>query len=77
VDGVVNVNIFTAYDFAGNAIPLPCTPVGTATAICADGTTPITDIKNIGILLKVQSKTANPTTGAYTNITIPTEVKIQ
>jgi prepilin-type N-terminal cleavage/methylation domain-containing protein len=77
VDGVVNLNIFTAYDFAGNAIPLPCTPVGTATAICADGTTPITNIKNVGLLLNVQSKSPNPTTGAFTNLTVSTEAKIK
>lgn len=76
VDGVVNLNIFTAYDFAGNAIPLPCTPVGTATAICADGTTPITNIKNVGLLLNVQSKSPSPTNGAYTNLTVSTEAKI-
>jgi prepilin-type N-terminal cleavage/methylation domain-containing protein len=76
VDGVVNLNIFTAYDFAGNAIPLPCTPVGGATAICADGITPISSIKDVGLLLNVQSKTTDPTTKAFTNVTVSTEAKI-
>jgi prepilin-type N-terminal cleavage/methylation domain-containing protein len=82
VDGVMNLNIFTAYDFAGNAIPLACTNAGyvpSATyvaAICADGSTAITNITNIGLLLNVQSARPNPTTGAYMNITVPTEVKI-
>jgi prepilin-type N-terminal cleavage/methylation domain-containing protein len=82
VDGVMNLNLFAAYDFAGNAIPLPCTNstyVTSATyvpAICADGITPITNIKNIGILLNVQSKAPSPTTGAYTNVTVSTGAKI-
>jgi len=67
VDGVMNLNVFTAYDFAGNSISLPC-DAGT----CAT----IKNIKNIGLLLNVQSNTPNPTTGAYTNITVSTEAKI-
>ena len=77
VDGVMTLNVFSAYDFAGNAIALPCTPVaGVTPTICADGITPITDIKNVGLLLNVQSKTADPTTKAYTNVTVSTEAKI-
>jgi len=82
VDGVANLNIFTAYDFAGNAIPLPCTnpnyvpSANYVPAICADGTTPITNIKNVGLLLNVQSKAPDPTTRAFTNITVSTEAKI-
>jgi prepilin-type N-terminal cleavage/methylation domain-containing protein len=76
VDGVMTLNVFSAYDFAGNAIPLPCTPVGAAPAICADAVTPITDIKNVGLLLNVQSKTPDPTTKAFTAVTVSTEAKI-
>jgi prepilin-type N-terminal cleavage/methylation domain-containing protein len=76
VDGVMTLNVFSAYDFAGNAIALPCTPVGGAPAICADGVTPISDIKNVGLLLNVQSKTPDPTTRAFTAVTVTTEAKI-
>jgi prepilin-type N-terminal cleavage/methylation domain-containing protein len=81
-DGVTNLNIFTAYDKAGNAIALPCTNAGYVTtapfvaATCADGITPTTDITNVGLLLNVQSKTPSPTTGAFTNVTVVTEAKI-
>jgi prepilin-type N-terminal cleavage/methylation domain-containing protein len=77
VDGVVNTNIFTAYDFAGNAIPLPCTPSGSAPTVCAGGSTPITNITNIGLLLNVQSSAPNPMNGAYTNVTVSTEARIK
>jgi prepilin-type N-terminal cleavage/methylation domain-containing protein len=82
VDGVANLNIFTAYDNAGNAISLPCTNVGYVTtapyvaATCTDGITPTTNITNVGLLLNVQSKTPSPTTGAFTNVTVVTEAKI-
>jgi prepilin-type N-terminal cleavage/methylation domain-containing protein len=82
VDGVNNLNTFTAYDKAGNAIPLPCTnstysPTATyVPATCADGTTPVTDIKDIGILLSVQSKTPDATTHTFTNVTVSTEAKV-
>jgi len=77
VDGVMTLNVFTAYDFAGNAIALPCTPVaGVTPTICADGITPITDIKIVGLLLNVQSKTPDPTTQAFTAFTVSTEAKI-
>lgn len=77
VDGVMTLNVFSAYDFAGNAITLPCTPVvGVTPTICADGVTPITNIKNVGLLLNVQSKTPDPTTKAFTAVTVSTEAKI-
>lgn len=68
VDGVMNLNVFTAYDFAGNSIPLPCD----VAAACAA----ITNIKNIGLLLQVQSQTPNPTNHTYTNVTMSTEAKV-
>jgi hypothetical protein len=71
VDGVANLNIFTAYDKAGNVIPLPC-----AATVCADGSS-MNNIKDIGILLNVRSNTPNLTTGAYTNVTMSTEAQIQ
>ena len=71
VDGVNNLNIFTAYDKAGNVIPLPC-----AAGVCADGSS-IANIKDIGILLNVKSNTPNPITNTYTNITMSTEAKIE
>ena len=70
VDGVMNLNIFTAYDKAGNAATLPC---GAAT--CADGSA-TANIKNVGLLLNVQSKSPNPTNHPYTNFTVSTEAKI-
>jgi prepilin-type N-terminal cleavage/methylation domain-containing protein len=74
VDGVMNLNIFTAYDKFGNVVALPC---GTATpGVCSDGSS-IRNIKNIGILLNVRSNTPNPQTGAYTNVTMSTEAKVQ
>jgi len=76
VDGVMTVNVFIAYDFAGNTIALPCTPVGGAPAICADGTTPNKNIKDVGMLLNVRSGTQDSQTGAYTAITVSTEAKI-
>jgi prepilin-type N-terminal cleavage/methylation domain-containing protein len=71
VDGVANLNIFTAYDKFGNVVPLPCTA-----GVCADGSS-INNIKDIGILLNVRSNTPNPQTGAYTNVTMSTEAKVQ
>jgi prepilin-type N-terminal cleavage/methylation domain-containing protein len=71
VDGVANLNVFTAYDKAGNVIPLPC-----AVTVCADGSS-MNNIKDIGILLNVRSNTPNLTTGAYTNVTMSTEAQIQ
>lgn len=71
VDGVANLNIFTAYDKAGNVLPLPC-----AATVCADGSS-MNNIKDIGILLNVRSNTPNLTTGAYTNVTMSTEAQIQ
>jgi prepilin-type N-terminal cleavage/methylation domain-containing protein len=71
VDGVANLNIFTAYDKAGNVIPLPC-----AATVCADGSS-MNNIKDIGTLLNVRSNTPNLTTGAYTNVTMSTEAQIQ
>jgi len=71
VDGVNNLNIFTAYDKAGNVIPLPC-----AAGVCADGSS-IKNIKDIGILLNVRSNTPNVTTGAYTFVTMSTEAQLQ
>jgi len=70
VDGVMNLNIFTAYYKAGNAATLPC---GAAT--CADGSA-TANIKNVGLLLNVQSQSPNPTNGTYTNFTVSTEAKI-
>lgn len=71
VDGVNNLNIFTAYDKAGNAIPMPC-----AATVCADGSSMV-NIKDIGVLLNVRSSVPNPTTGAYTFVTMSTESKVQ
>ena len=71
VDGVMNLNIFTAFDFAGNAIQLPC-----SAGVCADGSA-ITNIKNVGILLNVRSNTPNPTNQAYSFVTVSTEAKLQ
>ena len=71
VDGVNNLNIFTAYDKAGNLIPLPC-----AATVCADGSSMV-NIKDIGVLLNVKSNVPNPTTGAYTYVTMSTESKVQ
>lgn len=71
VDGVNNLNIFTAYDKAGNAIALPC-----AGTVCADGSS-MANIKDIGVLLNVRSNTPNPTNRAYTYLTMSTEAKIQ
>jgi prepilin-type N-terminal cleavage/methylation domain-containing protein len=71
VDGVNNLNIFTAYNKAGNLIPLPC-----AATLCADGSA-MTNIKDIGVLLNVRSSVPNPTTGAYTYVTMSTESKVQ
>jgi prepilin-type N-terminal cleavage/methylation domain-containing protein len=74
VDGVNNLNIFTAYDKFGNVVALPC---GTVTAgVCADGSS-ITNIKDIGMLLNVQSNVPNPITHTYTNVTMSTEAKLQ
>jgi len=75
VDGVANLNIFTAYDKAGNVIPMPCGLTAGA-YICADGSS-MNNIKDIGILLNVRSNTPNLTTGAYTNVTMSTEAQIQ
>jgi prepilin-type N-terminal cleavage/methylation domain-containing protein len=71
VDGVNNLNIFTAYDKAGNSIALPC-----AATVCADGSSML-NIKDVGMLLNVKSNTPNPQTGVYTNVTMSTEAKIQ
>jgi prepilin-type N-terminal cleavage/methylation domain-containing protein len=71
VDGVMNLNIFTAYDKAGNVVPLNC-----GAGVCADGSS-IGNIKDIGILLNVQSNVQNPVTHTYTNVTMSTEAKIQ
>jgi prepilin-type N-terminal cleavage/methylation domain-containing protein len=71
VDGVNNLNIFTAYDKAGNVIPLPC-----AGGVCADGSA-MKNIKDIGILLNVRSNTPNVTTGAYTYVTMSTEAQLE
>jgi len=71
VDGVNNLNIFTAYDKAGNVIPLPC-----AATVCADGSS-MANIKDIGVLLNVRSSVPNPTTGAYSYVTMSTESKVQ
>ena len=71
VDGVNNLNIFTAYDKSGNLIPLPC-----AATVCADGSSMV-NIKDIGVLLNVKSNVPNPTTGAYTFVTMSTESKVQ
>lgn len=71
VDGVNNLNIFTAYDKAGNVIPLPC-----GAGVCADGSS-ISNIKDIGVLLNVRSSQPNPTTGTYSFVTMSTEAKVQ
>ena len=71
VDGVNNLNIFTAYDKAGNVIPLPC-----GAGVCADGSS-INNIKDIGVLLNVRSAQRNPSTGAYSFVTMSTEAKVQ
>jgi len=74
VDGVNNLNIFTAYDKFGNVVALPC---GTVTVgVCADGSS-ITNIKDMGVLLNVQSNVPNPITHTYTNVTMSTEAKLQ
>jgi prepilin-type N-terminal cleavage/methylation domain-containing protein len=74
VDGVNNLNIFTAYDKFGNVVALPC---GTVTpGICADGSS-INNIKDIGMLLNVKSNVPNPVTNTYTNVTMSTEAKVQ
>jgi len=71
VDGVNNLNIFTAYDKFGNVVPLPC-----VAGVCADGSS-IANIKDIGMLLNVRSNVPNPLTNTYTNVTMSTEAKLQ
>jgi len=71
VDGVNNLNIFTAYDKFGNVVPLPC-----SLGVCADGSS-IANIKDIGMLLNVRSNVPNPITNTYTNVTMSTEAKLQ
>ncbi len=71
VDGVNNLNIFTAYDKFGNVVPLPC-----SLGVCADGSS-ISNIKDIGMLLNVKSNVPNPITNTYTNVTMSTEAKLQ
>ncbi len=71
VDGVMNLNIFTAYDKFGNVVPLNC-----GLAVCADGSS-ILNIKDIGVLLNVRSNTPDAVTHTYTNVTMSTEAKIQ
>ena len=69
-----NLNIFTAYDKFGNVVALPC---GTVTVgVCADGSS-ILNIKDMGVLLNVQSNIPNPVTHTYTNVTMSTEAKLQ
>ncbi len=75
VDGVANLNIFTAYNKAGNVIPMPCGLTAGA-YVCADGSA-MKNITNIGVLLNVRSNVPNPTTGPYTNVTMSTEAQIQ
>jgi prepilin-type N-terminal cleavage/methylation domain-containing protein len=74
VDGVNNLNLFTAYDKFGNVVALPC---GTVTAgVCADGSS-ILNIKDIALLLNVKSNVPNPVTNTYSNVTMSTEAKLQ
>ena len=71
VDGVNNLNIFTAFDKAGNAVPLPC-----AAGVCADGSS-IANIKDIGVLLNVRSNVPNPINGSYSFVTMSTEAQVK
>jgi len=70
VDGVMNLNVFTAYDKAGNTVALPCTA-----GVCADGTA-IQNVKDIGLLLNVRSAQVNPVNQNYSFITVSTEAKV-
>jgi type II secretory pathway pseudopilin PulG len=76
VDNLLNPAVFTAYDFAGNNIPLPCTPVGIAPAVCADGVTTINNIKTVGLTLNLRSSNQDLTDNSFNNITLATEAKI-
>jgi prepilin-type N-terminal cleavage/methylation domain-containing protein len=66
VDGVMNTNVFTAYQFDGTAVTLPANHL--------NGTLP--NIAAIGITLYVRSAQPDPKTGQYQTVTMAASSKI-
>ncbi|PYX75872.1 MAG: hypothetical protein DMG72_06420 [Acidobacteria bacterium] len=70
VDNVMNLDIFTAYQFDGTKINL-------ATSSCATAATcKALNIKTIGLKVNLRSNSLDPIDQAYSNITMQTEAKI-